>query len=398
MTALRYPNYRLWFIGQSISIAGTWMQSTAQGFLIYQLTGSPAYLGYVGFASGLPFWLFTLFGGVVSDRMSRRTLLIITQTSMLVLAFLLTWMTAVNIVQPWHIVVLAFLLGIANAFDAPARNAFVAELVGREDLTNAIALNSTTMNLGTVLGPALAGLAYGAVGPAWCFAINGISFLAVIIALLLMRLQKFSADEKKTSAVRAIVDGFRYAGRNNAIPTLLVAAAFITVFGIGFSTLFPAWAVEVLHGDSLTNGFLQSARGLGSLLAALGLAFSGRIKIKGKILTAGVMVFPVLLILWSRITDLTWSLVLLVLVGSSMMLALNMTNALLQSIVSDEMRGRVMSLFMLSFFGMLPVGALFSGFMAEWVGEPMAVTLGASVVMIFVVWLWFNKPEIRALE
>ena len=186
--SLGQRNYRLWFMGQSASLVGTWMQVTAQGFLVFQLTHSPAYLGYVGFASGVPIWLFSLFGGVVG-RVSRRNMLLITQTTMMILAFILAALTFLGLVQPWQIVVLAFALGVANAFDAPARQAFVVELVAREDLGNAIALNSTMVNLGTAIGPALAGVTYALFGPGWCFTINGISFLAVIIALLLMRLQ-----------------------------------------------------------------------------------------------------------------------------------------------------------------------------------------------------------------
>ena len=186
--ALVYPNYRLWFIGQVISLFGTWMQSTAQGFLVYELTHSPAYLGYVAFAAGVPTWLFTLLGGVVSDRIARRTLLIITQNCMMVLAFILAGLTFLGLVQPWHIIVLAFLLGVANAFDSPARLALAPELVDRKDLTNAIALNATMFNIATIVGPATAGLVYAAFGPGWCFFLNGLSFVAVIIALLLMKL------------------------------------------------------------------------------------------------------------------------------------------------------------------------------------------------------------------
>jgi MFS family permease len=194
--ALQYPNYRLWFIGQMISLVGTWMQGTAQGYLVYELTRSPAYLGYVGFAAGVPSWLFMLYGGVIADRMSRRTLLVITQTCMMLLAFLLAGLTFTGRVQPWHIIVLAFLLGTANAFDAPARQAFVLEMVDRQHLTNAIALNSTMFNLGTAIGPAMAGITYSLFGPAWCFTINAFSFLAVIAALLLMKLKPVEQEKR----------------------------------------------------------------------------------------------------------------------------------------------------------------------------------------------------------
>src|SRR5271157_4058592 len=180
--ALKYPNYRLWFRGQMVSLFGTWMQTTAQGFLVYELTHSPRYLGYVGFAAGAPTWLLTLYGGVVADRIPRRMLLIITQSCMMVLAFILAALWFLHVVQPWHIMVLAFLLGVANSFDAPARQAFVSELVPREDLTNAIALNATMFNTATAVGPAVAGATYALFGAGWCFTINGLSFIAVLTA------------------------------------------------------------------------------------------------------------------------------------------------------------------------------------------------------------------------
>jgi MFS family permease len=181
--ALKHSNYRLWFQGQLVSLFGTWMQTTAQGFLVFELTHSPEYLGYVGFAAGIPTWLFTLYGGVIADRVPRRTLLTVTQTSMMVLAFILAGLVFSHLVQPWHILALAFLLGVANSFDAPARQAFVGEMVAREDLTNAIALNATMFHMATAVGPAVAGFTYALFGPGWCFTLNGLSFIAVIAAL-----------------------------------------------------------------------------------------------------------------------------------------------------------------------------------------------------------------------
>ena len=199
-TALRYRNYRLWFIGQLASLIGTWMQTTAQAFLVFQLTNSPAYLGLVGFASGVPSLIFMMYGGVIADRMPRRNLLIVTQSSMMVLAFILAALTFTGWVQPWHIIVLSLLLGTANAFDTPARQSFVSELVEREDLGNAIALNSTMFQGAMAVGPAVAGITYAVLGPAMCFAINGISFLAVIAALLMMRVKPTVARVRATSA------------------------------------------------------------------------------------------------------------------------------------------------------------------------------------------------------
>jgi MFS family permease len=396
--SFKYRNYRLWFVGQLASLVGTWMQMTAEGFLVFELTRSPAYLGYVGFASGIPAWLFTLYGGVVSDRMPRRKLLIITQASMMILAFILAALTLVGWIQPWHIVLLAFLLGIANAFDAPARQSFVLEMVEREDLTNAIALNSTMFNSATVVGPAIAGVTYALVGPAWCFTINGVSFIAVIAALLAMRIRPQPPRAHATTAVEDLKEGLRYVVAHPTIRLLIGVAAVVSVFGMGYTTLLPAWAVSILGGDSMTNGFLQSARGVGSLLGALMIASLGRFRFKGRLLTLGSLVFPVLLAIFAVVRWLPLALLVLVGVGWGFMILFNMANALVQTHVSDELRGRVMSIYTLGFFGMMPVGALLAGAMAEITSEPITVVLGALVTLGFAVWLWVRVPQLRALE
>jgi MFS family permease len=294
--SLKYPNYRLWFAGQLVSLVGTWTQSAALGYLIYQLTKSPAYLGYVSFASGLPTWIFTLYAGAIADRVSRRTLMVITQTSMMILAFILAFLTFTNTVQPWHIIVLSFLLGVSNAFDAPARQAFVLEMVDRDDMTNAIALNSTMFNLAFVLGPALGGLIYAAVGPGWCFVINGISFIAVIIALLLMKLKPFTPIDTRNSAISDMKEGLRYVINHSAVRMLITNLFITTLFGLGITTLIPAWSNTVLNGDATTNGFLLAARGFGSLLAALMIAALGRFRWRGKLWSANSLLLPISMI------------------------------------------------------------------------------------------------------
>ncbi|UCH59104.1 MAG: MFS transporter, partial [Anaerolineales bacterium] len=299
--SLSYPNYRLWFFGQMISLFGTWMQSTAQGYLVFELTRSPAYLGYVGFAAGLPSWLFMLYAGVIADRMPRRKLLIITQSSMMVLAFILAGLTFSGRVQPWHIVLLALCLGVANAFDAPGRQAFVTEMVDRKDLTNAIALNSTMFNSATAVGPAVAGLTYAAVGPAWCFTINGITFLAVISALALMKLKPLQPAVRLKSALGDIRLGFTYVATHRVVRTVILNLLVVSLFGISFVTLMPAWAVEILGGDATTNGYLQSARGLGALIGALMLAATSAFLPRGKLLNLGSFVFPALLLVFSTL-------------------------------------------------------------------------------------------------
>jgi MFS family permease len=395
--SFKYRNYRLWFNGQLASLVGTWMQTTAQGFLVFELTNSPAYLGYVGFAAGVPSWLFTLYGGVASDRMSRRKLLIITQTSMMILAFILAALTFANLVQPWHIVVLAFLLGIANAFDAPARQSFVLEMVEREDLTNAIALNSTMFNSATAVGPAVAGVTYALLGPAWCFTINGLSFITVIIALAMMDI-KPQLRARRASALADLKEGLRYTAAHPTIRLLIIVATVTSLFGMGYATLLPAWAVAILHGDSATNGFLQSARGVGSLFGAFMIASLGHFRFKGRLLTLGSLVFPILLLAFAVVSWIPLSLLMLVGVGWGFMVLLNMANALVQTLVPDELRGRVMGVYTFGFFGMMPVGALLAGAVAELTNEPITVVLGALIMLGFAAWLWLRMPQLRALE
>lgn len=382
-------------MGQLVSLVGTWMQTTAQGFLIFQLTNSPAYLGYVGFASGIPTWLFTLYGGVISDRMPRRTLLVITQTSMLILAFLLAGLTFAGIVQPWHVLVLAFLLGIANAFDAPARQSFVVEMVDREALTNAIALNGSMFNSATAVGPAVAGLTYAAFGAGWCFTLNGISFIAVIAALLLMKLKPWHSPDGRASAMDEMKAGVLYVLKHPVIRVLMIGAGVIGVFGFGFVTLLPAWAVNVLGGDVTTNGLLQSARGIGALIAALMIASLGSFTWRGKLLTLGSLVGPVFLFIFALMRWIPISLLMIMIVGWAFMIFNNVNNALIQTHVEDNLRGRVMGVYMLVFNGFIPVGALLAGVLADRTGEPSAVMIMAVVFMAYSLFAYLFFPQIR---
>ncbi len=395
--ALRYRNYRLWFFGQMVSLFGSWMQTTAQGFLVFQLTGSPAYLGYVGFAAGVPAWALTLYGGVVADRVPRRTLLIVTQIAQMALAFILAGLVFSGIVQPWHIIVLSLLLGVANAFDAPARLAFVRELVDKDDLTNGIALNATMFNLATTTGPAMAGVMYNLVGPAWCFMLNGISFLAVIGALWRMRITSGPVAPRNASAWRDLREGLSYIVHEPVVRTLIVLVGATSCFGISFATLFPAWAVRILGGDATTTGLLQSARGLGALLGALLIASLGRFQFKGRLLTVGTFGFPLLLILMTFTNRLWLTLAILVASGLAVILIMNLANALVQTLTPDALRGRVMAVYSMVFFGMMPVGALWVGVVAERLGEAAAVISGALAVLSVAGVIFVAVPRIRGL-
>jgi MFS family permease len=396
--ALRYPNYRLWFQGQLVSMIGTWMQMSAQGFLVFELTRSTAYLGYVGFAAGLPSLLLMLYGGVVADRVPRRNLLLITQSAMMLLAFVLAALTFTGLVQPWHIVLLALLLGTANAFDAPAAQAFVFELVEREDASNAIALNATLMNLATVVGPTVAGLTYAAFGAAWCFTINGVSFLGVLTALLLMRLMRRDAPRRTQSALEQVKEGLRYTFTQPLLLNLLAAAGVGIVFVATYATLLPAWSVEVLGGNAATNGLLQSARGAGSLVAALMLAAVGHQGRGGRWLTIGTVAYPALVLVFTAVRTLPLAVVALIGVGWGGIVLYTSANTLIQAQVPDAFRGRVMSIYSMLMFVGMPAGALWAGVVAQFIGVPLTLVLNASIGLCFALLFWLRAPGLRRLR
>jgi len=396
--ALKHRNYRLWFWGQMVSLFGTWMQMTAQGFLIFELTHSSAFLGYVGFASGIPSWLLMMYGGVVADRMPRRKLLIITQIAMMILALILAVLTFTGAVQPWHIILLAFGLGLANAFDAPARLAFVNELVSPEDITNAIALNATMFNSAIVVGPAVAGIIYAAFSPGWCFTINGISFIAVIIALMAMHLQPHNQTTQRSSTLSALKEGISYVHHQPIIRTLIGLVASVSLFGIALGTLMPAWSVKILHGNAATNGMLYSARGIGSLIGALAIASLGQVTFKGKLITTGSLSFPIFIALFALAYWLPFSLLMMALIGFSSIFVINLSNAMIQSLTPDALIGRVMGVYSTIFMGSMPLGAILLGSIAEQIGEAETAIVSAGAALIIAILVWFLVPKIRSLN
>jgi predicted MFS family arabinose efflux permease len=336
---------------------------------------------------------------VIADRVSRRKLLIIAQVAMMVLAFVLAFLVFTDLVQPWHVVVLAFLLGVANAFDAPARQAFVLELVGRADMTNAIALNSSIFNIGTVIGPAIAGLVYSWLGPAWCFTLNGISYLAVIGALLIMRLTPTPRQPGvRKPVLPELMAGMRFAFGNSNIRILMIVVSAVSIFGMGLMTLIPAWASAVLGGDVRTNGWLLSARGVGSLIAALMIAYLGSRNVRGKIWAVGSVVLPVSLIVFSLFKVLPVSLVMMVFLGWAFMAVMNTTNAMIQSWVPDELRGRVMSVHVWVFMGSIPIGSLLAGALAERLGAPTAVLINGSILLAITLLTIILRPSMKQLQ
>ncbi|MBI5489123.1 MAG: MFS transporter [Deltaproteobacteria bacterium] len=393
--SLRHRNYRLWFFGQLTSLFGTWMQSTAQGYLVFELTHSPAYLGIVAFAAGLPTWFFMLYAGVIADRLPRRRILVWSQLAMMALSIVLAALTFAGRIEAWHIVGLAFLLGVANAFDAPARQSIVLDLVGREDLTNAVALNSLQFNTATTLGPAVGGVLYDWIGPGWCFSLNALSFVAVIVALAVMRLPAHEAPPRSKSTLGELVEGLRYVAANRTILVILVLVALVTIFGIAYVTLLPAWSAKILHGGATTNGWLQSARGAGALLCALAVASLGRARIRGRLLLAGALALPVALLLFAVVRTLPLAMLMLVAVGATLILCFNMANTLVQTLSDDAFRGRVMGVYTLTFFGSMPLGALLAGGMAERIGEPWTVAMGAAALACGALVILAAYPALR---
>ena len=380
-------------------MVGTWMQSTAQGYLVYELTRSPAYLGYVSFAAGVPTWLFMLWAGVIADRMDRRKLLVLTQSAMMIPAILLAILTFTHWVQPWHIIVLAVLLGVANAFDGPARQAFILELVeDRRDLTNAIALNATLFNSAVVIGPAMGGLAYALVGPGWCFTLNAISFIAVISALLLMRVQPFTESKNRRVSLQDMAAGLVFVAKNRVVLLITLTIGIASIFGIGLMTLMPAWAVEILHGGPQTNGLILSARGFGALAGSLAVASLSKIRFRGRIWMLGLFLLPTMFLLFSFSRSLPVALFFMVLCGLGFVFTANTSNALVQTRIPDALRGRVMSAYLLVFFGSFPIGSLFAGQMAEFIGEPRTALISSIVLLVYVIFLFLRFPEMRSLE
>ncbi|HEX2698131.1 MAG TPA: MFS transporter, partial [Anaerolineales bacterium] len=347
--ALRHRNFQLYFGGQLVSNAGTWMQVIAQGWLVYDLTHSELALGIVGFASAIPSLLVSPWGGVVVDRVPKRSLLILTQAGAMLLAFILAVLTFTHTVQAWHIVLLAAGLGVINSFDAPGRQAFVVEMVGREDLPNAIALNSLMFNSARVVGPALGGLLLAAIGAAWCFTINGFSFLAVILGLWAMQVVRHERKVHTESIWGQLTGGLRYVSSQVELGGLILTSLIFSIFGISYSTVLPAFVDHVLHRGAAVYGWLNAATGVGAVTSAIMIANHRGSAWRGSWLFRGSLAFPIILILFSFTSILPLSLILAFGLGVGFMVTFTMINTLLQTRVEDHLRGRVMGLYTLTF-------------------------------------------------
>lgn len=398
--ALRSPNYRLFVAGQLVSLIGTWMQMVAQAWLVYRLTGSAALLGVAGFAGQIPVFLLAPLGGVIADRASRHRILIATQSIMMILAFALAVLTLSGRITVTHVLALAALLGFANAFDIPARQAFVAEMVPREDLVNAIALNSSMVNGARMVGPAVAGLVVAAVGEGWCFLINATSYVAVIGALLLMRVTRRPAARSPLSAWESVVEGFEYSWRNAPVRALLLLLGLVSLMGMPYSVLMPIFADRILDGGPNSYGLLMSASGLGALAGALSLTLRKNVRGLGRWVAASAAGFGASLILFSMSRSLWLSAVLLVPAGFCMMVEMAASNTLIQSMIPDRLRGRVMAVYSMMFMGMAPLGALTAGALAAPLGAPATVALGGVACILGGIVFGVRLPTLRgpALE
>ncbi len=395
--SLQHRNFQLYFAGQIISVAGTWMQTVAQAWLVYELTHSELMLGIVGFAAAIPSLLVSPWGGVVVDRVNKRNLLVVTQASAMVLAFILAVLTFTGLVQVWMIVVLAALLGLINAFDGPGRQAFVVEMVGREDLPNAIAINSMMFNGARVVGPALGGLLLATVGTAWCFFINGLSFLAVIGCLLLMRLTPRTQVLEIGSPWDDLKQGLRYVAVHREIFALLMLALIFSVFGISYNTILPAFIDQVLHADATGYGVLNAFIGLGAVVGAFIMARYGERGQRGRWLVWVDLAFPFILLAFAYNSSMALALVLAFGLGVGFMLTFTIINTLLQTNVNDQMRGRVMGLYTLTFFGFAPFGNLAIGIRAEEWGMSLTILLSAACALVLSAIVIALVPRLRKM-
>ena len=395
--AMKHRNFQLYFGGQLVSVAGTWMQIIAQGWLVYQINHSELTLGIVGFASAIPALLISPWGGVVVDRVPKRGLLVITQISAMLLAFILAALSFAGAVQVWHVVLLAAGLGVVNAFDGPARQAFVVEMVGREDMTNAIAMNSMMFNGARVIGPAIGGLLLATVGASWCFLFNGLSFLAVIAGLLAMRLPTHQAPQRLTSPWHLLTSGLKYVVAHSELFALLLLSLIFSVFGISYSTLLPAFVDQVLHRGAASFGAINAASGLGAVTGALAVAQFGDRGFRGRWLVAANVAFPLLLFAFAYNTSYPLALLLSYGLGVGFMLQFTLINILLQTHVADDMRGRVLSLYTLTFFGFAPFGNLAMGTLAEGWGLSLTIGLSAAVAAALALAVIWAVPRVRQM-
>lgn len=388
LRALRHRNYRLYFLGQMVSLAGTWMQQIAMSWLTYRLTDSTFMLGLVSFAGQIPILAVAPVGGVLSDRLDKRVMMLWTQSLALVQAVALTALTLAGAVQPWHLIIMSLTLGLINAIDVPTRQSFVVDLVdSRDDLPNAIALNSFTLNSARFLGPSIGGIVVGLAGEGICFAINALSYLAVIVALGAMRTCHVAGTHRP--AAEAMRLGFSYAAGFPKIRQLLVVVAFVSFFGTPYVVLLPYFAREVYAGGAQTFGFMSAAAGVGALLGTLYLASRQTVSGLDSVIGWAILSVSAALATFALSNSLALAMPSLAILGFSIICTVASSNMLIQSLVGDDMRGRVMALFTMAFLGISPLGSLLGGWIAHRVG-PRDTLLGCAFVMFLVGVVFFR--------
>jgi MFS family permease len=393
LRALQHRNYRIYFFSMMVSFIGTWMQSVAQSWLVYRLTGSAWLLGLVGFTGQVPVFMLAVFGGVAADRHNRHHILVLTQTLAMVQAFLLAALTLSGQVTVTAVFALALLLGVVNAFDLPARQSFVSEMVGKKDLMNAIALNSSMIQASRIIGPALAGLIISWLGEGLCFLINAISYVAVISGLLSIRIINDRGEQAAGSALSNLKEGFNYVRHTHAVRALLLLVAFVSVFGLSYIVLMPVFASDVLRGGPRALGLLMGAAGLGAMSGALTLAARRHTEGLGRAVALSVAALGVMLILFSLSRNLFLSTLLIIPVGFTLLFQMSASNTLVQTVVPDHLRGRLMSFYSMSLMGMTPFGSLIAGAAASSIGAPYTIAAGGALCIAAAGLFWLQLSE-----
>jgi MFS family permease len=396
--SLQYRNYRLFFSGQSISLIGTWMQRIAMPWLVYHMTGSAFLLGVVSFAGQIPSFLLSPLAGVLTDRLSRYRVLLVAQILSMIQAFILAWLSLTGIIQIWQIVVLSIILGCINAFDVPSRHSFVIDMLEKkEDLGNAIALNSLMFNGARLIGPSIAGLILASAGEGVCFLLNAISFIFVVASLLMMKLKNKEVKSHDSIILKDLREGLNYTFGFPPIRHLIFLLGIVSLMGMSYSVLMPVFAKEILHGGSHTYGFLMGAAGFGALLGALFLASRKTVLKLGRIVPGAALLFGTGLVILSLSSSYMLSLVLMVFIGLGMMMQSASSNTILQTITDDDKRGRVMSFYTMAVMGTAPFGSLLAGAMAKVIGTPWTM-FGGGIATILGGLIFLRKlPELKAL-
>lgn len=396
--ALRSRNYRLFFSGQTVSLIGTWITRVATSWLVYRLTGSVLLLGVVGFCGQIPTLILSPFTGVLVDRMDRHRILVVTQILSMIQSFALAGLVFSDQITVAWVLVLQVAQGIINAFDTPARQAFVVEMVeDRADLPNAIALNSSMVNVSRILGPSIGGIVIAAVGEGWCFFADGVSYIAVIVSLLLMNVVRKPKAPRSTSVVQELGDGFRYVSRFSPVRNALTLLSLVSIMGMPYTVLMPAISTKLLHGGAHTLGFLMTASGVGALIGAFYLASRRSVLGLGKVMIFSTALFGAGLVAFSFSRVLWLSLLILPLIGAGMMVTMAATNTIIQTIVEENLRGRVMAFYTMAFLGSAPIGSLVAGLIADRIGPTRTITIGGTCCLLAAVWFASRLPKIREL-